>query len=269
VAEPSETSLPPRKDIETTRQQLPPEKAAEETQRLAPVNRRPLYWTLAAGFPAFVVAAFIFLPAPGVNSPPVFSVCGVVAAVVLCCATYTDLRWRKIPNYFTYPAVVWGLGLHATAAMAGMWSGDAATAFGRMVGPANLVSSIAGFVVLFLLIVAVFSLTGGGAGDVKLVAAVGALLGLWQGIDVVATGFVFAAVLALVFAIFRFGPVFIVRSVGRMAGAVLLPMWIKPPGEDEKRLLKLPIPLAPSIALGGFVVLFGVPYDEWIRNVFT
>lgn len=76
-------------------------------------------------------------------------------------ATVTDLRSRRIPNWLTGPGFLAGLALH------GLYGGV------RGAGLALLAGLIAGGIFL------AFCLAGGmGAGDVKLMAAVGALAGL-------------------------------------------------------------------------------------------
>jgi prepilin peptidase CpaA len=82
----------------------------------------------------------------------------------LLCAgigSVTDVRERRIPNFVTGPAIVAGLMLHATT---GGWRG---------LGDSALAGVIAGGIFL------IFFLAGGmGAGDVKLMAAVGCFAGL-------------------------------------------------------------------------------------------
>ena len=73
-----------------------------------------------------------------------------------------DVRERRIPNFVTGPAILAGLILHT---ISGGWSG---------LGDSALAGLIAGGIFL------IFFLAGGmGAGDVKLMAAIGALVG-WQ-----------------------------------------------------------------------------------------
>ena len=84
----------------------------------------------------------------------------VLLAVVLGTAVATDLRLSRIPNWLTFPVMMIGLCMHA-------W----------MNGEAGMVFSLAGLGVglaLFLIL----HLSGNiGAGDVKLMAAVGTLVG--------------------------------------------------------------------------------------------
>ncbi len=89
-------------------------------------------------------------------------VLGPLGALLLAAAVW-DLWQRKVPNYLTYPAV--GIGLVAQSVAfgwAGLWSG--------------LIAVVVLFVVSLLLVV-VPSL---GGGDLKLIIATGAFLGLWR-----------------------------------------------------------------------------------------
>jgi prepilin peptidase CpaA len=75
-------------------------------------------------------------------------------------ACWCDVRTRRIPNALTFPAAVLGL-LAATAAHGGQ----------------GTLSSAAGLLVGLLLFFPFFALKGLGAGDVKLLGALGAWLG--------------------------------------------------------------------------------------------
>jgi prepilin peptidase CpaA len=82
-------------------------------------------------------------------------------ALVLACAA-VDWRSRRIPNFLTLPAIALGLALN--------W---------LFAGAAGVVFSVFGLVVGAGLFFIPYFLGGMGAGDVKLMGAVGALLG-WQ-----------------------------------------------------------------------------------------
>jgi prepilin peptidase CpaA len=103
----------------------------------------------------------------------------VVAASVSLLAMYTDFRWRIIPNRLTLPVIIMGLVLN----LAGNgWQG--------------LLFSFIGFIVGFGLMLLPYLIGGMGAGDVKLVAALGALLGGYAILNV----FLFATIIGGVLA---------------------------------------------------------------------
>ena len=84
----------------------------------------------------------------------------LIATIISSVAAVLDIRSRRIPNWLTYSAMLLGVGYHT------ILNG----AYGFLFGAGGL------FLGLALLIV--FYMTGGmGAGDVKLMGAVGALLG--------------------------------------------------------------------------------------------
>jgi prepilin peptidase CpaA len=91
---------------------------------------------------------------------------GAALAVSLAAAV-TDLRCRRIPNWLTMPAFVGGL-VHA--AWVGSWAG--------------LADGLAASLIVALPFLLLFLLAGGGAGDAKLMGALGAWTGLVAGIVV-------------------------------------------------------------------------------------
>ena len=111
------------------------------------------------------------------------------AAGALLCAgigSVQDVRERRIPNRVTGPAMVAGLALHA---IAGGWRG---------LGDSALAGLIAG--AMFL----VFFVAGGmGAGDVKLMTAVGCICGLSPLCLVVVSTAIAGAVFALAVSIYH------------------------------------------------------------------
>ncbi len=80
--------------------------------------------------------------------------------VLLLAATATDLRAQKIPNYLTFPAIIAALCYH-----------------GLTQGLDGLLFSLSGLGLGLALMLLPFFLGVMGAGDVKLLAAVGAWLG--------------------------------------------------------------------------------------------
>ena len=130
-----------------------------------------------------------------------------VAAVVGVIAVIEDLRWRQVPNWLTAAGVVAGVACAAP----GGWRGLGMAAAGMVAG--------------FLLLVPFHWLGAMGGGDVKLMAAYGALLG--------PMGILLAAIFAGVIG-------------GVCAAATLL-----------LRPRTAAIPYAPAIVLGAWVSLLG------------
>ncbi len=95
-----------------------------------------------------------------VNWHEFMTISHIVVGVVLALACISDLRTRRIPNVLTFSAVVAALVFHL---LTGGWSAAG--------------WSIAGCALGALLFFPMFALRGMGAGDVKLLAAVGAWLG--------------------------------------------------------------------------------------------
>lgn len=88
------------------------------------------------------------------------------ALLIALLAAYTDLRSRRIPDWLTLGAVGVALALQAVVA-----------------GPAGLEAAVWGIVAVGLPAAGLFALRAMGGGDVKLLAACGALLGPSAGIE--------------------------------------------------------------------------------------
>ena len=89
-----------------------------------------------------------------------------LVSVVLTAGIY-DLRFRRIPNWLNLSGIVLGLGMNAL-----------------LLGPQGLEAALLGVLCALAVYVPLYIIRGMGAGDVKLMAAVGALAGPenWFGI---------------------------------------------------------------------------------------
>jgi prepilin peptidase CpaA len=148
--------------------------------------------------------------------------------VVVAIAVVTDLRQRKIFNVLTFPAMALGLVLNTVSD-----------------GPAGILLSLTGLLlgaVLFLIPVAA---GGRGAGDLKLLAAVGALGGpvfiLWCALFTSLIGGVFA--IAVLLAKRRFISV---------AGGMALSLYTQ---QGPRMTSNIRLPYAVPIALGAVAAL--------------
>ena len=220
---------------------------------------RKLAWQIALFLPCPVILVASFL----VPQPPVVAwqtVSGLLLIALMLAASVTDLLWHKIPNWATYTAILWALMVN-TYALIGSESTVA------MLGAVGLVDSLVGLVVPFFFMLVIFSMTGGGAGDVKLTAAMGAFLGLDRAIDAILFSFIFAGGFALLRAIWLQGPKNLVEIIVRTVGHWVLPLWVLPPNQDQQKFMKQPMPLGPSFALGTLLVLLNLSSDELLGSV--
>jgi prepilin peptidase CpaA len=109
------------------------------------------------------------LPPPGAEA--------LLLALVLGAAVY-DVRFRRIPNWLTVSGIILGLVLNSF-----LKEGASISVFGF----AGLFFSLKGFGLAFAVYVFLYAMHAMGAGDVKLMAAVGAITGWenWFGIFIV------------------------------------------------------------------------------------
>ena len=124
--------------------------------------------------------------------------------VTLCCAmiaAITDLTTSKVYNVLTIPMVITGLVYHSFTA-----------------GMIGFASSFLGLIIGFGLVLLPFVMGGMGGGDVKLLAGIGA----WVGVPAILYVFIVAGLMAGVCAIVIL--LWQKRSVVRLAGDVRM-MW--------------------------------------------
>lgn len=153
----------------------------------------------------------------------------LVLTVVLLTAVNTDLRFRRIPNWLTFSTAVAGLGI---AWMLSGWSG--------------LVVSLQGAGVGLALMLLPFMLGWTGAGDVKLMVAIGAMGGPSFVFQVCLYAAIVGGLMAVV--------VLLRRHKLRAAFTYLFLFW-RLPGDYRSSLAAGSIPYAPAIAVGALFAL--------------
>jgi prepilin peptidase CpaA len=185
---------------------------------------------MLTGASDFVPEPFILLiPAMALIRQAVWILPAVFAGI----AGYTDYRWRRIPNWLTVPGLF--LGIAVNSIVRG-WPGLRDSLLGAGLGLVTLLP----FVLLRSL----------GAGDWKLVGALGAFLGPQHLIAVLFATLLIAGVIALILVIWakRFGQTF--RNIGRMLAAMAT---LHLPGRevslDNPQALKVPFGVAVAIAV--------------------
>jgi prepilin signal peptidase PulO-like enzyme (type II secretory pathway) len=157
----------------------------------------------AGAIPWYAIWVVITTVAAVLSTALVFAVGGtrgfflpVLAACICTLAAFFDGCTGRIPNKLTYPAILLGLGLNALVPVlaAAHWT----TAVTWLAGT-GAQSSLLGFGVCALLTL-LSPFLGGGVhgGDLKLMAAVGAMLGLLQTGNVLIVAFSMAIVYSLI-----------------------------------------------------------------------
>jgi prepilin peptidase CpaA len=207
---------------------------------------RSLAWAVSFASPLVLIFAFSWcrLNVGQVN----LTAAGTITVLLIGVASFCDVCWLKIPNWLTYPGVFWGLCINLV--------GEGMTEEARRsLGYVGLLESAAGLIVPFVLMFVLFSITGGGAGDVKLTAALGALLGLNVVVNAILISFVLAGAIAVVNAICDMGVKGFFEFVFRWIGSFLLPLWIRRPSKESSEMLRRPMPLAPSFAVGTIIAM--------------
>ena len=94
---------------------------------------------------------------------PVF----ITVVMLVLLAMYSDLRWRKVPNCLTLPAIALGFFLNFVG---NSWNGLIFAFFGLLVGMGLLMLP--------------YVLGGMGGGDVKFMGALGAMLGSYSVLNI-------------------------------------------------------------------------------------
>jgi prepilin peptidase CpaA len=165
---------------------------------------------------------------------------GVLAAVLIAAAV-TDLRQGKVPNWLTYPAIVFGLAL---SVIAGWRLGYAGEAFST-----HVLGLLFGFGVLF----AAYVLGGMGGGDVKLMAAVGAFLGWPVVVHAIVYSFLVAAAIGLILMVWRGRTRVVLRRLWVALRILPLPTAKMNEAVPEDTL-RVPFGFAACIAVMGLLV---------------
>jgi len=161
----------------------------------------------------------------------------ILAVLLAAIAGWLDWRYRRIPNWLTVPGLV--LGILANSLARG-WMGTKDALLGTLLGLA-----------LLFPLVLVRSL---GAGDWKLVSALGAFLGPGRLITVLLGAIIVAGAMALVLIVYKRRVREALRNMGRIVAALCM---LRTPGQDlsldSSESLKVPFGVAVALT----VILYG------------
>ncbi len=173
------------------------------------------------------------------------TILGAVLLALLTVASVTDLRENKIYNWTTYPGMAAGLILN-----------------GALRGWPGLQEAVAGFLVCGAIMLVCFVLFNIGGGDVKLIAMMGAFLGVQDGIEALLWTFILGSLCGIVMLIAKFGVAHLLKkSIEHLRIVWRAKGWI-PPTEEERKPLQRWLFLAPAGWLAAAIVC-GKP---WLRE---
>ena len=166
------------------------------------------------------------------------------AALIALLAAYTDLRWRRIPNWLTVSGFLLGLGLNA--AVSG-WGGLKSSLLGAGLG----------LLVLFPFVI----LRSLGAGDWKLAAAIGSFVGPGRLLDLLLASIFVAGAMAVALIIYKGRVRETIRNMKHLLRS--LATFHMPGPEvslDNPHSLKVPygVALALTVALYGVATHWGL-----------
>ena len=169
--------------------------------------------------------------------PPIFQI--LLALIVVVAAVY-DFRFRRIPNWLTLSGVILGWGLNIFLF--------------EMIG---LRTAAFGLGLAFLIYFPLYLLRGMGAGDVKLMGAVGSIVGPanWFGIFILTS--ILGGVVALILLLFK-GRLFrTLSNVGYMLKEILFlrAPYMKKEELDVRSPKAVTLPHGVMIALGSLAYL--------------
>lgn len=181
----------------------------------------------------------------------------LLLAALLAAAVATDIRSRRIPNRLVGFGMAAGLTLHATVT-------PGAGLFGTPFGGLGLLLALGGLALGLLLLLPMYALGAMGAGDVKLMAMIGAFVGPREMLGVALCSLVAGGLLALLFAVAE-------GSLGKVLGNVrtlLLGSLLRGLSGGTARLDEAPaptgkLPYAIAIASGTVVYLLLTRLAGW------
>jgi prepilin peptidase CpaA len=168
-----------------------------------------------------------------IQNEPMIMVVGLLILLVI----YSDLRWRKIPNCLTLPAIALGFLLNF---LGNSWNGLVFAFFGLLVGMGLLILP--------------YLLGGMGGGDVKFLGALGTMLGSYAVLNVFLYTTLVGGVIAVAVAIANKSFVEMLKKVWLLLKCIFL---FRAPLAGAGLFKKsLAIPYGLAIGTGTFIYLF-------------
>ncbi|MBT6154791.1 MAG: prepilin peptidase [Planctomycetaceae bacterium] len=173
----------------------------------------------------------------------------ILLFLLVTVATITDVARHKIYNWNVYPGIILGFVANGFRTVAvpnsgSVWDG--------------LIFSLEGFLACGLIMLVCFVFFDMGGGDVKLVAMMGAFLGVQQGVEAMLWTFVLGSIVGAVILIWQIG---VLRLISKSFQHTMLILrarsWV-PLTNEERQPLKRWLFLAPSALAAVAIVTTGL-----------
>ncbi|HVX84531.1 MAG TPA: A24 family peptidase [Phycisphaerae bacterium] len=182
---------------------------------------------------------------------------GILTLLICALAALFDAWTARIPNRLTYIAILAGLALNALAGASTHFPAPTGDILQRWLSAAGPAESLLGFALCAAAGLAAFIVARVGGGDVKLLAAVGALLGISQTVEVL----VAALSVAVLYALLNLLIAGRLNLAARLAACRILELLylrkLHLPDEEPAKALSVPmaVPLALGVAIAQFLQL--------------
>jgi prepilin peptidase CpaA len=185
----------------------------------------------------------------------------ILLLVLMAVVTWTDTSRHKIYNWTTYPGILMAFGLSGLGDLLA-WSGFVSSEQLQPLGWISLGQSLFGFLLCGGLMLVCFIFFRIGAGDVKLMAMMGAWLGPVEGLEALLWTFVLGGCAGAILLIWRVGAWrLLVRVFRQIVWSLRIFHW-SPLTDEEHAQLNAPLFLAPSALAAVIIVRFGLM--EWL-----
>ena len=234
------------------------------TTPTTPAGNRRRLWLAAVVIPILLAQPWPLVAGAAGLTTPWNTVTGLVLALALLTATATDLAHRRIYNWCTYSAVAWAAALQLTVALDRRPSTVSTATAGpstvaAWIGGPTPADAMFGLLVGFGVTFALYTVFRGGAGDVKLVAAIGALTGPMLVLQaLVYAAYLFAGIAALAYLVWTAGPLALLARIWTVLG---LPAneAIRNRAADAQQATRHRMPMGPFHAAGTVLALIWMP----------
>lgn len=198
-------------------------------------------WGAAALAPLLLAGPWLIACRAAGAAPEVGSVVGLLVLLLLATSTVTDLLWRRIFNWTTCTALAWGTALVLAGALL------PPSGARDLLGALRPADAGAGLLLGFLLTFTSYLVFHGGAGDVKLVAVLGLLLGPRVVVELIFFGYLFGGAFGVAYLVWQVGPVALLLRLGVLLG---LPEWVAAGTPEVAPVLRTRLPMAPFLTAG-------------------